>query len=258
MSGDQGLKKKIQKWLKDQGYPLEMRVATSFRKKGFDVIQSHFYSDPENEIYREIDIVASLPEFTGIIDISFVIECKSSKKKPWLLFTSEHVLEGWNILNSFCIHSKPCRKALIDKGIETVIRLPWMKKKDRVAYGITQAFKTGEDVTFKASTSVLKAAIARKKYLHERNLVPLVFVFPIIVLEGSAMECFIDGKGRMSIKEIQEGFYFLPLDIAGENGTCIKILTVDRLARVIGQAKNISESILALLKDDIDKKLKLI
>jgi hypothetical protein len=255
MSKNDSMEKKILEWLTDQGYPLEMQVATSFRKNGFDVIQSHFYADPEDENFREIDIVATKPEITGITKISFVLECKSSKKKPWVLFTSEHVLTGWNILFSYCINNDSARKALIDKGIDTIIKLPWMEKEGRVAYGLTQAFTRGEDVTFKASTGVLKAAISRKRELIKKSYSPFVFVFPCIIIEGNAFECFVESSGNLSIEKFSKGFYFFPLDIAGEFGTCIQILTTERLNEFMKEAKIVSESLISLLAPDAEKKL---
>ena len=258
MNSENNLTKKIREWLLGQGFPLEMRVATSFRKCGFEVIQSHFYPDPESNNYREIDVVATAPEYTGVVDVSFMIECKTSKKKPWILFTSEHVLEGWNILFSYCISSNSARKILIEKGIETIIKLPWMTKGGRVAYGLTQAFTTGEDVTYKASTNVLKAAISRKRILSERSYSSLLFIFPAIVVDGKIFECFIDKNGEISIQEFHRGFYFFPLKIAEEFGTCIHILTADKLDEFVKQAKNVADTLLSLLKEDAENKLKTI
>ncbi|MFQ5965502.1 MAG: hypothetical protein ACE5KZ_14595, partial [Candidatus Scalinduaceae bacterium] len=142
MNSQKDLKKKIKKWLLDQGYPLEMRVAASLRKIGFDVIQSRYFFDPEDAKLREIDVIASYPDFTGFIDISFIIECKVSKEKPWLLFSSQQTLEGFNRLFAYCINSSSARKALIEKDKDTdiVSELPWMKKEGRTAYGATQTF----------------------------------------------------------------------------------------------------------------------
>lgn len=258
MNNANDLNKKVLEWVMGQGYPLEMKVATSFRNRGFEVIQSHYYPDPENNELREIDIVAITPEYTGLIDVSFVIECKSSKKKPWVLFTSEHTLEGLNIFFSYCINSDSAREILIEKQMETDVKLPWMKKSGRIAYGLTQAFTTGSDITFKASTSVLKAAISRKRILGEKGYSPFVFVFPVIVVDGKIFECFIDKHGELSIQQFHHGFYYFPFDVVGEFGTCIQILTVNGIDDLTEQAKNVSDALLSLLKKDVEKKLKTI
>jgi hypothetical protein len=75
----------VRQWLEGEGFPLEMRVAAAFRKTGFDVRQSSLYADPESGKNREIDVIAADPDYIGIVEIHFVVECKSSKK-PWVLY----------------------------------------------------------------------------------------------------------------------------------------------------------------------------
>lgn len=84
------LNKKITDWVYAQGYPLEMRVARAFRTKKFRTTQSEYYIDPENGDSREIDVVAS-KQYTideSLVKISVCVECKSTKKHPWVVFTS--------------------------------------------------------------------------------------------------------------------------------------------------------------------------
>ena len=258
MNGDDQLKKKIEDWLVSQGYPLEMRVAAEWRNGGFGVTQAHYYSDPENATLREIDIVASCEDWTGCINIEFVTECKVSKKNLWLLFSSKHMLEGFNRLFGYCINSESARTKLIKKGIDPIMGLPWMKKMGRTAYGMTQAFTTGEDVTFEASTSVLKAAIARKKVFDSQDWKPFVFVFPAIVVDGLVFNCFLDDAGQLSIEPVEDAFFFFPWNVSGEVGTCIRVLSLESLPRYVAEAKLVAERITKLLEKDIEEKLKTI
>lgn len=254
MDSHMDLKKNIKEWLLDQGYPLEMRVAAALREIGFNVIQSRYFTDPENGKAREIDVIASYPEFTGCIDVSFIIECKVSKNKPWLLFSSEHTLEGFNRLLTYCIHSKSARQILIKKGMDIFLQLRWMKKEGRTAYGVTQAFTTGDDTTFKAATSVLKAAIARKMEFNKTFGEPFLFIFPVILVDGLLFDCYLKEDGKLSIKEIDNGFYFFPWNIKGEAGTCIQIISLNNLPNFAKEAMAASDSLTSLLKNDIDKK----
>jgi hypothetical protein len=247
MNNEKVLKRNILEWLSIEGYTLEMKVATSFRKHGFNVIQHYFYSDPENGNSREVDVVATISNHTGNIDISFIIECISLKENPWILFTSSHVLEDVNMLYSYCINSDSVRKTLINKEIQTVLSLPWMKKRNKVAYCLTEAFTTDYDITYKASINVLKGAISRKRILESTSL---VFIFPAIVIDGKAFECFIDEEDEeIIILEFNRGFYFCPLKIDGEFGTCIQILTVDKLDEFIKEAKEVANSIFDILEE---------
>ncbi len=261
MNASNNLVNKIKEWLTEQGYPLEMQVSNVLRRKGFEVIQSHYYPDPESNTYREIDVIATYPEHTGCINISFTIECKVSKKKPWILFSSSNVLEGNHILFTYCIHSKSARKDLLKELDIDYIKmlkknLPWMKKNSRVAYGVTQAFTSGDDKTYKASLSALKAAINIKKEIGQQKWEPFVFIFPVIVIDGQLFDCFLDKKGKVSISEIYDSFLFFPLNIAGEFGTCIHILTVNQIEKFANQAVKVSKNLISLLKEDVDKKLK--
>jgi len=87
------IEEKLHTWLEAQGYPLEMRVAKAFQIAGARVIQSEYYTDPSTEESREIDVVADWQTRIDnlLVRVSFVIECKSSKDKPWILFVSPNV-----------------------------------------------------------------------------------------------------------------------------------------------------------------------
>jgi hypothetical protein len=46
MKDNDNFKEKIKKWLDEQGYPLEMRIASTMQRKGFHVVQSEYFVDP--------------------------------------------------------------------------------------------------------------------------------------------------------------------------------------------------------------------
>jgi hypothetical protein len=95
----------VQKWLNTQGFSLEMRTASAFRKAGFEVQQSALYADEETGKFREIDVLALDPDIIGILNILFVIECKASSK-PWVLLCSQDVLAGHSRLRTFSAMSE--------------------------------------------------------------------------------------------------------------------------------------------------------
>ena len=260
MSGDSQIKKKIEGWLLSKGYPLEMKVATEWRKGGFNVVQAHYYSDPENHSSREIDIVASCDDWTGWINIEFVIECKSSKKHPWLLFSSDDTLVGSNIFRSYCISSESARMNLIKKcseeGFDSVLNLAGIRKTRRAAYSMTRAFTTGEDATFKAATSALKAAIARRRLFDSLGWKPFCFIFPTVIVDGLIFDCFLDDLGRLQIESIEDALFFFPWMISGEVGTCIRVLSLDALPKYVAQAKLVVEGLKKLFEKDIEERLK--
>jgi Holliday junction resolvase len=90
MAEEDPFKAKITAWLNEQGYPLEMRVASALQQRGYRVVQSEYFFDPESGDSREIDVVAFKQKKTNgvLFRISLLIECKRSTDKPWILFTS--------------------------------------------------------------------------------------------------------------------------------------------------------------------------
>ena len=85
------LDNKVLEWIKKTGFPLEMQAASAFRAAGFEVRQSYTYPDPQSDKGREIDVLAQDPDWIGVIEVSFVLECKASSK-PWVVLTSEDAL----------------------------------------------------------------------------------------------------------------------------------------------------------------------
>ena len=55
---DPELLKRVEDWLRDQGYPLEMRTARVFRRRGWFLHHSRRYKDPTLGKEREIDVLA--------------------------------------------------------------------------------------------------------------------------------------------------------------------------------------------------------
>lgn len=259
MDSEKSLEDEILKWLKSQGYPLEMRVASSLRKADFWVRQSQYYFDPETNVSREIDVIATKTDILGFLEIDFLIECKTSSK-PWLLFTSEETLYKYNILFAFGVLSNAAKKLLsdhmCDKEVfkERLCSLPWFKKKGRVAYGMTQAFTSGSDVAYKASINTLKAALSRKIEIENEKVrqYPLLFAFPVIVVEGQLFECYLNQNASIAIQEVEQSFFHFPTNIVGNVGTCIRVVSAASMQQFCHEASELSEIIMDLLKEDIE------
>jgi|SRR5579862_2004962 len=87
MGASDGLAGKLSEWLKKGGYPFEMKVARAFKKFHFSVGQSEYYADLDTNVSREIDVTAltQLNTDRAILRVEFVIECKTSVDKPWVM-----------------------------------------------------------------------------------------------------------------------------------------------------------------------------
>ena len=243
------LKNKVQGWLEDQGYPLEMKVARAFAESDFEVRQSSFYTDPESNEVREIDIVCNSNYVIDAFYVYFVIECKSASK-PWVLFTSENTFVNYNKYFAYCLYSEVGKKLFIDKTLEILARedvLTWFNKKGRNGYSMTEAFTSSIDNTYKAAMSALKAAVALKILADENK--HLTFIFPVIVVDGSLFESYLDVDGKLVVDAINKGFLHFPRQTKEVTGTTIYVVTLDYLPEFIVEAKRIITELKELLAD---------
>lgn len=106
----------VLKWASTSGAALELRVAAAFRRRLGDRSVDHGLHYPATSStsgMREVDVVARawtarpLTDGTPDIAVTAVVECKSYKRAPWVLFESdeplvrqgheylEHLLQGW-------------------------------------------------------------------------------------------------------------------------------------------------------------------
>lgn len=81
---------RVSSWLASEGYPTEFRTANIFQKHGFHVTQGAYVRGDAEGLKREIDVLASITAraSSGFLRISYVVECKWSTDKPWIVFTS--------------------------------------------------------------------------------------------------------------------------------------------------------------------------
>ncbi|GIK39632.1 MAG: hypothetical protein BroJett011_34650 [Chloroflexota bacterium] len=251
------MEEKIAKWLKQQGYPLEMSVAQHFHGAGFKVIQSDFYLDSETGTHREIDVRAerfqriSQSGYVLIMRVGCDIECKLSQEKPWILFTSnDRTIEQSWISSENAVTSNIGDLILYDLDDEVQAVLPSFldkNSKKRVAYGLTQAFTGGQDVPYKAITSAFKAAVSHATYLDKYNVtilseprknnIYLNIVFPIVVVGGRLFETYLDDNGNLIIQETKAGILHWNGPLANKNNPVIYLFT-ESVIRELAQIMN--------------------
>ena len=207
--GKDDLPEKLNEWLRREGYPFEMRVAQSFRKAGFHVTQSDYYTDPETKTPREIDVVATAQRSVKdslIFRIMFLIECKSSTDKPWLLFCGPEKDMAAPARVAQRITSKTGMLVFHELAHDKTVRqLALFSLRAPVGYGLTQAFKKdNKDLAYAAICSVGNAANAAafrwNGHRHEERILELIF--PVIAIDGHLLECKLDEKGGVSLTKI--------------------------------------------------------
>ena len=217
--------------MRSQGYPLEMKVTRLFRAHGFNAIQATYYEDVETGKHRETDIIASVDSQVNhvLVRIEFVIECKSSLDKPWILFT------GGRRLSNIARITQRVVSIIGMKTLDQLCRVPEIQKlalfdlPGRLGYGMTQAFTMGSDVTYSAATSVTKAAVAAAKeadYFTSVHSPVCLIVIPIIVIDAEMVESYLDGDGNLVVDQIDSCSLVWKHNLSGRPHTIIKVLTL--------------------------------
>lgn len=202
---------KVRKWIEEQGYPLEMKVARCFQNAGFRVSSSEYYLDPEENKPREIDIIASLDDVIAgkTFQLAFVVECKSSKKSPWVCFQGESkqqrdaivgfiarlaTVQGNNLLNEISCNPDTITKCLFG--------LP-----ENHAYAVTNALRDGKDLPYQAVVGAQKAAKALVSHYDKIQTLPnpihtVCIAFPLVVADTSIFSCTLGHEGSIEIKQV--------------------------------------------------------
>jgi hypothetical protein len=206
--GKDDLPEKLNDWLRREGYPFEMRVAQSFRKAGFHITQSDYYTDPETNTPREIDVVATAQRSTKdnlIFRIMFLIECKSSTDKPWLLFCGpeKNMAAPGRVAQRLAskIGMLVFHELANDKSVQ---QLALFSLRAPVGYGLTQTFKKDKDLAYAATCGIgnaaKAAAIRWNSHPHRDRIVELIF--PVIAIDGRLFQSNLDETGEISVTEI--------------------------------------------------------
>ncbi|WP_328692747.1 hypothetical protein OHA74_29985 [Streptomyces phaeochromogenes] len=251
---ENSLTAKLQAWLALQGYPLEMRVAREFRKKGIRVTSSDCYMDIESGDHREIDVTARIP-LCDLANLdgkapSFlcpVIECKSAPGKPWILFEGANLHPVASVAQRFVLNAAQHHWGRYAREInptETPLAeiLPLFNIGDDPAYSAVRSSlgKNREDAAYGTMTSVTKAAYAvANMYPHKGNLAMHVAV-PIIVVDSPVFSCKLSESGEVILEPIERGTIVWKKGVSKEY-SLHSIITI------------VSESALPTLCDDIAK-----
>jgi hypothetical protein len=254
------LSDKIQEWLETQGYPLEMRTAAAFRKAGFEVRQSSHYLDSETNKGREIDVIATDPDnlMLGIVQIHFVIECKATKK-PWVLLSSTDTVVGYNRFFAYGVLSENVMDVFIERSLELIDSLPWLRKDGLIGYSLRQSFSDGSDIAYSAGMSVAKACEYLVRPPNSKYVAPYIIAFPVIVVDTPLIECSLQADGQLKLDEVDKGEFLFFAYLPKFFGSCIRVITEKYLPVFTQEAKNAAERIRVALKpkeEDFIKSLK--
>lgn len=244
---------KLEDWLSKQGYPTEMAVAQALVQQDFDVITSDYYTDPNEKKMREIDVVATRATEVDqdVLRLSWVIECKSAKKYPWILLSPTELVIGPEEQLAARPTSALAGDVLrhMDKATDRNNAHEIFMPLEPLGASLVPAF-TGSDSAFTALCSCVKASDYRIKRANE-SLSPYVsswligeIAFPTIVIEGKLFHAWFSEKGEVRIAEIESGTVVWRNEAFGIPRILVSVYTLSHFRRIVAQLANSADRFL--------------
>jgi len=159
------LQTNVTEWLSKQGFPLEFATAKALADQGFRTDQGAYVPDPKTGVLREIDVIASSETSREGITFrtSVVVECKWSKDKPWVVFTSASARPSAEEWIAYTVAS-PFGEAVMFKLADDPTLQELHRKVQPVRFGFAgrQAFteKNEKDQFYQAVQGVVAASVS--------------------------------------------------------------------------------------------------
>ena len=244
---------KIKDWLEKTGFPLEMAAAAAFKDSDFMVRQSAVYQDPQEGKGREIDVLAFDSINHGLIEIYFVVECKSSTN-PWVVLTSNEALISESRVSMFALATRDAEEALSKRlrngGLGCLES--FVPKYAHCGYGFRQAlFTKDNDPAYAAAMGALKAAHGLTQESGSVENPNYVFAFPVIVIDSPLFECELKEDGDIKLTEVSESSFlfsaFIPHQVSGR----IRVVTKIQLPIFAESARDLANSIVEELEAEV-------
>lgn len=233
---------KIKEWLLKGGFPLEMRFTDSLLKKEFEVAQSVYYQDEDTDKFRETDIIASKYKRINKIwtHIAFVIECKKSTDKPWIVLKNDKVIN--HIGDELPVFkTRNCNEFIRILKKDNHYKSDLFFKNDRsIGYSVQTAFNNGTDKSFEAIQSVTKACEYFSNKLNERRNTA-AFYFPVILIEGRLFEGQLQNK-EVKIEEVQNSEVLITRSFHKHGNSHLMIFDGSNLDNVADKLNKLAES----------------
>lgn len=200
------------------GFPSELIAEATLKKRNWDVSGNTYFIDQDENKGREIDLRAYLCEQNTKIQpivcvwLFLSIEIKKSEK-PWVIFTSErsrfekrfldllsHLHNDGGLINTNLLKSKHPTLTSVRIGRTSHI-----------------SFSHDTSTIFGAVVGATKATIDEHRAAQRhgqkwsKDSIDVVFYEPLVVIDGSLFECYLNEKQKMVVqkaKYIQYGLHY--------------------------------------------------
>ncbi len=234
------LDKKVKNWILKNGYPFEMRVANLFKKSGFKVSQSILYKDEDTEKLRELDIISYFNTVVNGVwfNFTFVIECKKSTDKPWVVFKNE------SLHNSQLERYKPFAtkngEILIEKTEvlrNSKFQLLFPNLSDAGFNLVTALKESSKDLAYSSTTSLLKACKYLTDKFNESEVKACNIYIPLIIIEGVLYESFLDVEDELTLREVNYSSILNTKVFSEGNSNVITVISSKKIENYINKVK---------------------
>ena len=268
---DEKFRKNIIKDLEKSGFGSEMRAIREFLSRKWGCTGSFSYFDKDVQISREGDFHASrrrMKEFDFPKGVIFWFHIAGEVKKsdnPWIVFKEpKGVLkaDAWNNLTFF--KQLPCSHVNLNEQLKEHSLLA---KTGWEGYGIHESFKKPNRSSrwyssfvssCKAAEHILESHSSGEKSDREISKDAfekppfLLFVKPVVVLDGPLLSAEITSTGKISIKEIEAApfaFHFKTINY-DRSYYRIDLVSLSALAKYIEKSEKRQDTIFnAILKN---------
>lgn len=248
------LKTRLLKHLKETGYPLELQVGGILAKYGWRVDHNRYYIDEDEQKGREIDICAYTNVFSEkpslSVGLSLICEVKQSLKYPWIILSTKRGFiesEGWLRLHYSVgeVDSQLLSAEEIEKNCTT-------RQFSRIGRSYYEGFKPtdAKSPIFEALTTACKAA----EHWLKRNVEAaklrgdkeedfpfrhIIFVDPLIVLDGPLYEAYLDEENQIKLDEIRHipiSFGYISTKYSGF-GHLVEVVITEELPTLLAKKR---------------------
>jgi hypothetical protein len=232
---EDGLESRLRKWIENKGIPLEMKTAQLFQKLGYEISSSVNYKDSETSKIREIDIIARkyhLMDEHIFFCINFVIECKYSQNRPWILFkqlNKENKKEEYSTFHT-AFGNYYGDVALLELYPTDYLKNPLFKIEREPYYSIRQSLIDNKDIdsSYIAIKQLLNAIISLKEREHKDKFFANIYI-PLVIVDGQLYECYLTDNSGIEIRKNDFGMLMISKAESNYGQIYIRVVSYDYL-----------------------------
>lgn len=219
------LRRRVARFVRREGYPLEMGVGLDLLNCGWAVYHSAPFADPTSGEIRAADIYTSkrfLASERCAVRVALAVECKFSRGRPWVAVRGPTSSAEWaRSVSTFAfadgvgrrfVSGIPGAGSVLETGrcCHALSQLPVSRSEagDNPDEEQENKGKRGLDSAYQAQRQAIAAAYgfaktADSRIVHGHN-VEVVAVIPVVVVDGDLFEFQVELDGSDSVTRVSQ------------------------------------------------------